>query len=85
MTTPPVTLYAKPGCHLCEAAGQVISAVRVAQSFDLVIVNVLDDPASLQRYRHDVPVVCVNHVEVARHRITADELRAAVMRAGETP
>ena len=75
---PIVTLYTKPGCHLCEAAKQVIAAVRRQQPFDLVVRNILDDPAAFDRYRHAIPVVLVNGLEVARHRLAHGELIAAL-------
>lgn len=75
---PIVTLYTKPGCHLCEAAEQVIATVRGQRAFDLVVRNILDDPADAERYRHAIPVVLVNGLEVARHRLSPAEFVAAL-------
>jgi len=44
MTTT-VTIYTKPGCHLCEEAEEVIEAVRAQQPFDIERRNILDDAA----------------------------------------
>src|SRR5688500_6414077 len=76
--TPIVTLYTKPGCHLCEAAEQVIAAVRGRQSFELVVRNILDDTEADERYRHAIPVVLVDGMEVARHRLAPAALVAAL-------
>jgi glutaredoxin len=73
-----VTLYTKPGCHLCDAVEQVIAQARRHHPFDLVLRNILDDPADLARYQNDVPVVCVNGVEIARHRLERTELERAL-------
>jgi glutaredoxin len=78
-----VTLYTKPGCHLCEAVEQAIAVVRRRRPFDLEVRNILDDPRDLERYRHEIPVVLVNGRELARHRMTSQELEAAL--AAEVP
>jgi glutaredoxin len=75
-----VTLFTKPGCHLCEAAEQAVAVARQRRSFDLELRNILDDPDDFQHYQHDIPVLVVNGREVARHRITAEELEDALKR-----
>lgn len=73
-------LYTKPGCHLCEAVGQVIAAARARRAFEFVERNITDDPADFEKYRFEIPVVTVDGVEVARHRMTRGELEAALDR-----
>jgi glutaredoxin len=73
-----VTLYTKPGCHLCEAVEQVIARVRRTIDFDFVKRNILDDPTDLQSYGHLIPVVTLDGREIARHRMTESQLRAAL-------
>ena len=75
-----VTLFTKPGCHLCEAVEQAIALVRRRHVFDLEVRNILDDPADFQLYQHEIPVVLLDGVEVARHRMTPEELEAALSR-----
>jgi hypothetical protein len=77
---PTVTLYTKPGCHLCEAVHQVIEQVRRRRAFELVVRNILDDPNAFERYRHAIPVVLLKGVEIARCRLTAAELLRALDR-----
>ena len=76
MPLPRVTLFTKPGCHLCEAVEQVIRAARRRRHYDLEVRNILDHPADFEKYRHEIPVVMLNGVEVARHRLTAEEFEA---------
>ena len=78
MKRPTVTLYTKPGCHLCEAVEQVIASVARRRPLVVESRNILDDPADFEKYRHEIPVVLVNGAEVARHRLTAGELEAAL-------
>lgn len=80
MTRPTVTLYTKPGCHLCEAVEQAIAQVARRRPVEVVLRNILDDPADLERYQYEIPVVLLDGVEIARYRLTAEELEAAVAR-----
>jgi hypothetical protein len=73
-----VTLYTKPGCHLCEAVEQVIRQVRRRKVFELVLRNILDNPGDFERYALEIPVVTVEGREVARHRLDAGVLEAAL-------
>jgi glutaredoxin len=75
-----VTLYTKPGCHLCEAVEQVIRRVAARRTFEFVSQNIESDPASFEKYKHDIPVVTVDGVEIARHRLTAEQLERALNR-----
>ena len=73
-----VILYTKPGCHLCEAVEQVIRKVAARQPFDFIPRNIESDPADFERYKDDIPVVTVDGVEIARHRMTAAQLERAL-------
>jgi hypothetical protein len=78
---PTVTLYTKPGCHLCEPVAATIAEVAKARAFRAVTRNILDDPADFERYRYAIPVVTVDGVEIARYRLTPDQLLDALDRA----
>jgi glutaredoxin len=73
-----VTLYTKPGCHLCESVEQVIARVRTSVPFDFVKRNILDDPDDLKTYGELIPVVVLDGREIARYRMTERQLRAAL-------
>ena len=67
---PVVTLYTREGCHLCDRASEVIDRVRRGgKRFDLRLIDVDVDPALALRYGNDVPVILVDGIEAARHRI----------------
>jgi hypothetical protein len=80
MTRTTITLYTKPGCHLCGAVEQVIAQVARRRPLEVVLRNILDDPTDFERYQHEIPVVLVDGVEIARYRLTAGELEAAIAR-----
>ena len=77
---PTVTLYTKPGCHLCEPVAATIAEAAKVRSFRSATRNILDDPADYERYKHAIPVVTVDGVEVARHRLTLGQLLDAIDR-----
>jgi len=78
---PLVTLYTKPGCHLCEPVAETIAAAAKVRAFESVTRNILDDPADFERYKHAIPVVTVDGREVARHRLTLSQLLEALDRS----
>jgi glutaredoxin len=75
-----VTLYKKPGCHLCDEVEQVIRQVATRRRFRLERKNILDDPALQEKYETAVPVVEVDGQEIARYRLTAFALETALTR-----
>jgi glutaredoxin len=58
-----VTLYAKPGCHLCEDAKAEIEALRTERDFNLIEIDISLDPVLNRRYGERIPVVEVNGEE----------------------
>jgi glutaredoxin len=58
-----VTLYGKPGCHLCEDARAVIDRVRADHEFELKEVDITLDPGLFRAYGERIPVVAVDGVE----------------------
>jgi glutaredoxin len=73
-----VTLYTKLGCHLCEAVEAVIEQVGRRWRFELVRRDITHDAGDFEKYQHEVPVVLVDGVEIARHRVTESDLLAAL-------
>ncbi|WP_122816220.1 glutaredoxin family protein [Nocardioides pantholopis] len=78
MSEPRVTLYAKPGCHLCEDARAVIERVCAELGESYVEVSILDDPALLQRFAEEIPVTFVDGRQHDFWRVSEDRLRAAL-------
>jgi len=74
-----LTLLGKPGCHLCDVARQIVEAALVDYpEVDLVEHSILEDPALLERYRNDIPVVLLDDVVHTIHRVDSARLRAAL-------
>ena len=71
-----VTLYGKPGCHLCDEARVVVEDVRRERGFDLHEVDISLDPVLQRAYGQRIPVVVVDGEEAFQYRVDrADLLR----------
>lgn len=80
-----VTLYTRPGCHLCEEAkGQMAPLLREFGA-KLQEVNIDADPLLRERYTNDVPVVFLGPRKVAKHRIHLDQFRRQLEQARREP
>jgi glutaredoxin len=78
-----VTLYTRPGCHLCdEARAEMLPIVREFGA-SLREVNIDADTELREFYTDDVPVVFLGSREVARHRVDAEQFRRALEDAGD--
>jgi glutaredoxin len=69
-----LTLYGKPGCHLCEEARAVVLAVRERRAFELEEVDITRDPTLEALYRERIPVVAIDGEEALELVIEATEL-----------
>ena len=75
-----VTLYGKPGCHLCEEARATLIAVRAERAFELEEVDVSADPRLHAEYGERIPGVEVNGEEMAQFHVDRAALLAALDR-----
>lgn len=57
---PVVTLYGKPGCHLCEEARAVVQRVATRRRFELREVDVTLDPTLHREYGGRIPVLALD-------------------------
>ncbi len=68
-----ITLYTKPGCHLCDDALRILQRVQAVQPFHLEAVNIEDDAALLAEYGEHIPVVTLNGTFLFEYEV--DEIR----------
>jgi len=74
-----VTLLGKPGCHLCDDARAVVLGVLAEYpevSFDEK--SILDDPALLDAYAEEIPVVLIDGRVHTIWGVDENRLRAAL-------
>ena len=75
---PRITLYTRPGCHLCDDARAVIEGVcaELGESFEEVDISADDELED--RFGEDVPVTFVDGRQHDFWRVDEDRLRAAL-------
>ena len=78
-----VTIYSKPGCHLCEAAKAAIEPLLAEFSVPLREVNIEEDAVLKERYGWDIPVIFVGRRKAAKHRVNVKQLRRQLQEARE--
>jgi glutaredoxin len=79
-----VTLYSRPGCHLCEAAKAAIDPLIAEFGATLHEINIDGDAALTERYGWDIPVLFIGTKKAAKHRINVRQLRRQLKEAKES-
>ena len=82
MTGARLTLLGKPDCHLCHAMRDVALSVLPEFGASLVEKDVRDDPETARLYLLDIPVLLLDEREVARHSVSAADLRMRLVELG---
>jgi glutaredoxin len=72
---PRITLYGKPGCHLCETARAVVQRVRAEHDFELEEVDVSVDPVLHARFGERIPVLALDGEELFEFFVQEASLR----------
>ena len=70
-----VTIYSRPGCHLCEEAKTRIAPLLQKFSARLTEINIDEDAQLRARYDYDVPVIFLGTRKAAKHRVDLDQFR----------
>jgi glutaredoxin len=71
----PVTIYSRPGCHLCDEMKAVV--LHVASSIPLAIeeIDISTNSELEQLYGVEIPVLFVAGKKVAKYRVSEGDLR----------
>jgi Glutaredoxin-like domain (DUF836) len=77
------TLYAKPGCHLCEQALVELDRLRRRYPHELQVVDISADDELTRRYGERIPVLSIAGDE-SDAPLSADILEQALRRANAT-
>ncbi len=70
-----LTLYGKPGCHLCDDARAAVAEVREEFDFELREVDISVDPRLFREYGERIPVLDVDGDEALELGFDAPALR----------
>jgi len=77
-----VTLYSRPGCHLCEEAKAAIAPLLREFHGTLREINIDEDAVLKERYGWDVPVIFIGAHKAAKHRVDLVQFRRQLQEAG---
>jgi len=78
-----VTLYTRPGCHLCDEAKSAIAPLLQEFGAELREVNIDADPVLKERYGWDIPVLFIGQRKAAKHRVDLEQFRRQLRDAGQ--
>jgi len=78
MSTPTLTLYSRPGCHLCDDARQVIETVCAELGERYTEVDITSSTELQREYGEQIPVTLVDGRRHDFWRVDPDRLRAAL-------
>jgi glutaredoxin len=74
-----VTLYTRPGCHLCIEAKTAIAPVLLEFGAVLHEVNIESDAILEERYGLDIPVIFIGARKAAKHRVDVKQFRRQLL------
>ena len=73
-----LTIYSKPGCHLCDEMKSLVHRIIAPQSNDHLIavdeIDISSDRELLERYGLEIPVLFIDGKKVAKYRVSETEL-----------
>jgi thiol-disulfide isomerase/thioredoxin len=77
-----LTIYSRPGCHLCDEMKDVVRRVAgsVATPITIEEIDISTDPDLEARYGLEIPVLLVDGKKAAKYRIAEGAL-AHILRA----
>ncbi|MHA7154078.1 glutaredoxin family protein [Arthrobacter sp. TMN-50] len=75
---PTVELLTRPGCHLCAGALVVVASVCDELGVPWREVSTADEPALLERFAEEIPVLLINGVQRDFWKIDGARLRRLI-------
>jgi glutaredoxin len=75
-----VEIYTKRDCCLCDEAKEVLARVRTDVPFELAEIDIETDPALMERFRTEIPVIFVGGRKAFKYRVDEQELRRRLAR-----
>ncbi len=80
-----VTLYGRPGCHLCDDARRTLLRLRREQPFELREIDIESDERLHARYLERIPVVALDGEELTDFFVDEPDLLARLRSAAPEP
>lgn len=73
-----LTLYSRPGCHLCDDMADALQPLLQSAAASLVIVNIDTNPALREQFDWRVPVLACETEVICEGRLDEDAVRDAL-------
>jgi glutaredoxin len=70
-----ITLYSKPGCHLCEDARAAIEEIAVDTGVDWTEIDITGDDDLVDEYAEMIPVILLDGRMHGYFRVEPERLR----------
>ena len=77
-----ITIYSRPGCHLCDEMKSVIEKVAASVPLSLEEIDISADAQLEGLYGLEIPVLMVEGRKAAKYRVTEAELRRMLAARG---
>jgi hypothetical protein len=74
-----LTVYSRPGCHLCDDMMAVIGRARHVAPFTVEVIDISTDAALETRYGLEIPVLLVNGKKAAKYRLSDADLKRILL------
>jgi glutaredoxin len=68
-----IVVYSKPDCCLCDEVKAQLAKLKRAVNFDLLEVNIFDDPRAYEQFKEEIPVVFVNGKKAFKYHLNETE------------
>ena len=78
-----LTIYSRPGCHLCDEMKEVIRRVAASLPLSLEEVDISGDAELERLYGLEIPVLMMDRKKVAKYRIDEGALRRVLGQRAE--
>jgi glutaredoxin len=72
---PEVTLYSRPGCHLCDEAKTAIAPLLREFRATLREIDIAGEATLIERFGCDIPVIYIERKKAAKHRVNLEQFR----------
>ena len=73
-----LTIYSKPGCHLCDEMKDVVGRVIAHSDIAFEVIDISTDPVLTERYGMEIPVLLIDGRKAAKYRVSEPQLRRMV-------
>jgi thiol-disulfide isomerase/thioredoxin len=70
-----LTIYSKPGCHLCDEMKAVVARVAAGNpDISIEEIDISTDPQLAEQYGLEIPVLMIDGRKAAKFRVSEKEL-----------